>query len=74
MNEDKKGHIVKFSQIKESKLLKKTNLEPIEINEMGEVSIKKGKNQRSKAPWQYRFFMSMVIFLLITILVSSWFR
>jgi hypothetical protein len=79
MKDDKGAKIIDMSKARKKRLapkpLKKPiEIESLEINEMGEITLKKQPPQSAKLSWQYRFFMFMFVFLLITLVLSSLFQ
>ena len=69
MNEENPSvvDLSKYQKGKKKQALKRDNAS-VDVNEYGEISIPaKGTNSTRRLPWQYRFFKTMVIFLLLTI-------
>ncbi len=65
-----KNNIIPLASRKKPKLSPKPLRQLQEINEVGEITIEKHELKKRKTPWQYRFFMYMVVFLLVSILLS----
>ena len=69
MNEENPSTVdlSKYKKRKKKKAQKRDHA-PVDVNEYGEINIAaKEISSIKKLPWQYRFFKTMVIFLLLTI-------